>query len=118
MKKNFKEVPFDAEKLLRRVTNYAEGKARVTRRILKIHESVDKEASIPRDKQEDLRRAVVIGIRSAEAGEIHDISDSLKQEIKVLGHLRGTSRGALMGVNRWIDPSRIAAVIRADRDAR
>jgi len=36
MKKNIKEVPFDAEILLRRVTDYAEGKARVTRRIVKI----------------------------------------------------------------------------------
>jgi hypothetical protein len=27
MKKNIKEVPFDAEKLLRRVTDYAQGKA-------------------------------------------------------------------------------------------
>jgi hypothetical protein len=29
MKKNIKEVPFDVEKLLRRVTDYAQGKARV-----------------------------------------------------------------------------------------
>jgi hypothetical protein len=88
MKKNIKEVPFAADKLLRRVPDYAEGKEHAASRIVKIHESVGKEASIPRDKRVDLSKAVVLGIQSAEAGELHDMSDSLKQEIKILGRLR------------------------------
>lgn len=74
--------------------------------------------AVPRDNLEDLRKAVVLGIQSAEAGEIHDMSDSLKQEIKVLGRLRRTSRGAVMGMNQRIDPAKIASAIRADRDSR
>lgn len=74
--------------------------------------------AMPRDKQEDLRRAVVLGIRSAEAGDLHDMSDSLKREIKIQGRLRRTNRGVVMGVNKRIDRSKIAAAIRADRDAR
>lgn len=40
MKKKIKEVPFDAKKLLERVTAYAEGTAKVTRRVVKIPEPV------------------------------------------------------------------------------
>lgn len=129
MKKNIKEVPFDAEKLLRRVTDYAQGKARVamsthlqkksTETLAKIlSECPVKGWSVARDKESDLRRALVLGIRSAEEGELQDMSDSLKQEIKALGRLRRTSRGAVMGVNKRIDRSKVAAAIRADRDAR
>jgi putative transcriptional regulator len=40
MKKKLKEVPFDAEKLLQRVTAYADGTAKVTRRMVKVPEPV------------------------------------------------------------------------------
>lgn len=74
--------------------------------------------ALPRDKQEDLRKAVLLGIQSAEAGDLHDMCDSLKQEIKIQGRLRRTRQGAVMGVNKRIDRSKVTAAIRADRDSR
>jgi len=127
MKKNIKEVPFDAEKLLRRVTDYAQGKARVAmgthlhkkskETLAKIlSECPVKGWSIARDKESDLSRAVMLGVQSATAGNLQEGNDTLMREIKAEGRARLIRR--VESGKQKIDRAKIAAAIRAGREAR
>jgi hypothetical protein len=127
MKKNIKEVPFVAENLLRRVTDYAQGKARVAmgthlhkkskETLAKIlSECPVKGWSVARDKESDLSRAVMLGVQSAKAGNLQERNDALMREIKAEGRARLIRRGE--SGKQKIDRAKIAAAIRAGRDAR
>ena len=72
--------------------------------------------SVARDKESDLSRAVLMGIRSITAGNLHEGNDALMREIKAEGRARLIRRGK-SGKN-MVDRSKIAAVVRADRDSR
>ncbi len=104
MGKNIKEVPFAAEKLLRRVTACAEHEARVAMNTPSQKKSKETLAkilsecpvkgwSVARDKESDLSRAVLLGIRSAAAGNLHEGNDTLMREIKAERRARLIRRG-------------------------
>jgi len=127
MKKNIKEVPFDVEKLLRRVTDYSQGKARAAmgthlhkkskETLAKIlSECPVKGWSVARDKESDLSRAVMLGVQSATAGNLQEGNDALMREIKAEGRARLIRR--VESGKQKIDRAKIAAAIRAGREAR
>ena len=72
--------------------------------------------SVARDKESDLSRAVMLGVQSAKAGNLQEGNDALMREIKAEGRARLIRRGE--SGKQKIDRAKIAAAIRAGRDAR